>query len=370
MKFAVDGRGAILYRGTGIGTYTWQLIAHLQELEPALRVFWPGEEYRDFSLASPQALLLAEGGDGWREHFLPRVLRNEGIELYHVPQNGLGLPARKQCRQIVTIHDLIPYLFPETVGRGYLKEFLSEMPRVLEQSDRVIAVSECTKRDICRIFDYPAAQIDVIAEAPEPFYRPPVPDTSPLPRTAYGVTKPYIFYAGGFGQRKNVKALINAFALLCREQNLPQDLVIAGRRQKEHDESEALAAALGIGDRVIFPGYLPVADMAEFYGRADLFVYPSFYEGFGLPPLEAMACGCPVLAARSSSLPEVLGDAAAYCDPLDTVDIAAQMAHILSDGDLRAGLRTRGLQRAAAFSWREAARQTLQSYVRAVKEAL
>lgn len=365
MKIAVDGRGAILYRGTGIGTYTWQLLDHLSIIDKDIRVFWPGEEYRDFSLRDPHALLAVErSGDYWRQHFLPAVIAKEEIALYHVPQNGLGLPGgNKVCRYVVTIHDLIPYLYPETVGKGYLREFMGAMPEIMEKSDHIIAVSQWTKNDIARIFGYPDEQITVIHEAPEPIYR--VLDREVVGAflaEKYSIDDPYIFYAGGFGMRKNVKALLNAFHLLCRESDLRHKLVIAGRRHREFDQSDALIEALNLEGRVILPDYVPVEDMPYFYGGGALMVYPSFYEGFGLPPLEAMACGCPVLASLASSLPEVLGDAVIYCDPMDTVAIAEKIHHILTDAPLRSRLREKGLAKAARYSWQKTAEETYHLY--------
>ena len=126
---AIDGRGAIFYRGTGIGTYTWQLLTHLQANVPDLRIFLPGQEYADYTFSPTDAPAPA---DIWREEFLPKTLKNEKIGLYHVPQNGIGLPSSKCCKETVTIHDLIPYIYPETVGRGYLKEFLKEFSGFLQ----------------------------------------------------------------------------------------------------------------------------------------------------------------------------------------------------------------------------------------------
>lgn len=291
-------------------------------------------------------------------------MREESIDLYHVPQNGIGLPyGEKLGRYLVTMHDLIPYLYPETVGKGSLREFMGAMPEIMEKADGIIAVSQCTKDDICRIFDYPAEQITVIHEAPEPIYK--LLDDEKrqsLLAEKYGIDDPYIFYAGGFGMRKNVKALINAFYLLHKEGAIDRKLVLAGRRHREFDQTDALLDALNIDDQLIFTGYVPVEDMPYLYGGADLMVYPSFYEGFGLPPLEAMACGCPVLAAKTSSLPEVLGDSAIYCDPMNTVAIAEKIHDILDDAPLRSTLRVAGLKKAEEYSWQRTAAATYALY--------
>ena len=358
-SIAMDGRGAFLYRGTGIGTYTWQLLSHLTKEIPDLKIFLPGEEYHHFSFTGETAVSPFPHHDLWRQVFLPKALQKNHTELYHVPQNGIGLPSKKICKETVTIHDLIPYLFPETVGRGYLKEYLSEMPSVLERSDGIITVSQCSKEDILRLFHYPEEKISVIYEAPEPIYRPlPPGETKAFLEKNYGISDDYILYVGGFGIRKNIKALINAFYLLKKEDHLPLRLVLPGKRNRDFDAMDQLAEALGLKDEIIFPDYVPVEDLPWFYNGAMMMVYPSFYEGFGLPPLEAMACGTPVIAAKTSSLPEILGSAALWCNPFDTTDIAGQMHRLYVSPTLRSHLSQKGKEKAASYTWQKAAVET------------
>lgn len=360
-KIAIDGRGALLYRGTGIGTYTWQLISHLQKIDDTLRVFLPGEEYRGFSFDADDALVYAEqSGDLWRRDFLPAALKNEGIDLLHVPQNGLGLPETKCCPETVTIHDLIPYTFPETVGKGYLKEFLNEMPAVMERCDGIITVSEWSKKDITRIFAYPKEKIKVIYEAPEPIYRPcPEAETRELLAEKYNICGDYILYVGGFSIRKNVKALINAVSLLKKEDHFPYRLVLPGKRNRDFDQLDALIEALGLAGDVIFTDYVPVSELPYFYSAATVMVYPSLYEGFGLPPLEAMACGTAVLSSRATSLPEVLGDAALYFDPMNSMELAEQLHRLTSSKTLRKVMIKKGFAKAASYDWEQTARESL-----------
>lgn len=356
---AIDGRGAFFYRGTGIGTYTWQLLSHLPKEIPDLKIFLPGEEYQNFSFGKDTPSPFLSTKDLWRQHFLPEALKKEGAALYHVPQNGIGLPGKKRCKETVTIHDLIPYLFPETVGRGYLKEYLAEMPSILERSDGIITVSDCSKEDILRIFQYPEEKIQVIHEAPEPIYYPlPPEETKAFLEEHYGLHCDYILYVGGFGIRKNIKALINAFYLLKKETNLKLRLVLPGKRNRDFDALDQLAEALGLKDDIIFPDYVPVEDLPYFYNGAMMTVYPSFYEGFGLPPLESMACGTPVIAAKTSSLPEILGDAALWCNPFDATDIAARIHQLYDSPTLRRHLVQKGTKKAAAYSWQKAAEET------------
>ncbi|MBR5328644.1 MAG: glycosyltransferase family 4 protein [Firmicutes bacterium] len=355
-NIAIDGRGALLYRGTGIGTYTWQLLAHLSDEIKDLNIILPGMEYDGFCFSTAQ---WDEQKDILRDDFLPNYIKENHIDLYHVPQNGIGLPNKKICKETVTIHDLIPYLYPETVGRGYLRDFLREMPQIMERSDAVITVSECSARDICRIFHYPKAKIHVIHEAPEPIYRPMDKEkVATFLQQKYGICGNYILYVGGFGIRKNVKALINAFYLLRQEENIPLKLVLPGKRSRDFDALDQLTEALQIKDDVIFTDYVPVSDLPYFYNGALMMVYPSIYEGFGLPPLEAMACTTPVIAAKTSSLPEILGNNVLWFDPFDTVELAEQIRRLWVSETLRKRMAKMGKEKADSYSWQETAKQT------------
>lgn len=364
MKTGIDARGAVWYRGTGIGTYTYQLLRHLTMAGGDYRLFWPGEEYLCYREGSGTGFLpLETAADAWEQTYLPQQLQAEQIDLYHVPQNGIGLPAVKVCRQTATIHDLIPYLYPETVGKRYLQTFLSQMPAIMEQCDGIITVSECSKRDIVTLFGYPAERIAVIYEAAEPHYQPL--DQAYCQQqlaNVYGIRQPFLLYVGGFSPRKNVRALLVAYSQLPEALRRRYLLVCPGLLQG--DDYQKLASALRIQDRVVFPGFVPVAQLPLFYNGATLFCYPSFYEGFGLPLLEAMACGCPVLAADTSSLPEVGGDSVAYATPYQSLAWRDRIQELLEQPDLLAALRRKGLARAAAFSWQQAAAETRQAYER------
>ncbi|MCL5045934.1 MAG: glycosyltransferase, partial [Actinobacteria bacterium] len=177
MKIGIDARAAIWYRGTGIGTYTYQIIKNLSRIDKTnnYRLFWPGNASKDFLEASENFDfdVVGETKDKfWEEIHIPARLAGDRVDVYHVPQNGIGLPGKKTCPQVVTVHDLIPYIYPETVGRGYQRIFLQEMPRIVEQADRIITVSEHSRRDLKRYFNLPDWKIDVIYEAADDIYRP------------------------------------------------------------------------------------------------------------------------------------------------------------------------------------------------------
>jgi glycosyltransferase involved in cell wall biosynthesis len=367
MKIGLDARGAIWYRGTGIGTYTYQLIKNLYVLDKKneYRFFWPGDEYKNLDPTVDEIFNSIERSKDkfWEEVHIPMSVEQEKIDLFHVPQNGIGLPLKKGCLNVVTVHDLIPYIYPETVGKGYLKIFLNEMPRIMEQSDLVITVSEHSKRDIQRIFNLPEEKVVVTYEAPESVYRPiEKGEAKEFVKERFGIDRPYVLYIGGFSPRKNVKGLINAFYEI--QDQIPKDtaLVLVGKEARDFDETVMLVDALRLRDRVIFTGFAAVPELPLLYNAADLCVYPSFYEGFGLPPLEAMACGTPVITSNTSSIPEVTGDAAVLVNPHDMYDLADKIKQVLNSPELQEKMREDGLAQASNFTWEKCARETLGLY--------
>ncbi|AZR73786.1 hypothetical protein BBF96_10545 [Anoxybacter fermentans] len=366
MKIGIDGRAAKWYRGTGIGTYTYQLLKNLKLVDASNEYyfFWPGDDY-DFLQRGPLIKVeeISHKKDlFWEEVHIPIRLSEERIEIYHVPQNGIGLPRCKESKYVVTIHDLIPYTMPETVGKGYLRIFLNQVPRIMEEADLIITVSEYSKKDIIRYFNLTPDRIVVTHLAPEDFYRPLPSDQLKPFLKKYNLLPGYILYVGGFSHRKNIKAIIRAFALI--KDQLPENyrLVIAGSPGRSYEDLMKLIRQKGLEERVDLPGFIPVKEMVYLYNAAKLFVYPSYYEGFGLPPLEAMACGIPVITSNVTSIPEVVGDGAETVNPSDEVSLAELMYRVLSDREFWFDLHKRGMKRVAQFDWRKTAAQTLQAY--------
>lgn len=364
-KIGFDARGAFWYRGTGIGTYSYQLAANLSRLAAGqVEYVLPGSEYTDFDFADSVQCSLAEtSSDYFGDVFLPCWLEQNKIRLYHVPQNGIGLPCAAACRKVVTVHDLIPYVYPETVGRNYLKEFLRQMPQIMANTDGIIAVSEHTKQDIMRFFDYPEERIAVIYEAAEPIYAPTARSACQgVVQRLYGVEGDFLLYVGGFGARKNLSGLLAAFARALPQLKNPLKLVCPGRNSRDKSYLKELCRALDIEDRVSFPGFVPLNLLPSFYGAATALVYPSYYEGFGLPVLEAMACGCPVLAADNSSIPEIGGSAAVYFDAYDADSISKTIIRTVNDEELLNKMSYDGLRHSAEFCWQKNAEETLAFY--------
>lgn len=369
MKIGIDARAAQRYRGTGLGTYTHQLISHLARIDRLneYTLFCAGEtplatdlpEQARFGEARfPAALDRSE-----EDARIGRLLADGPYAVHHAPHNGLGLPPVKCCPLIVTVHDLIPYVFPQTCSPRYLSRFLERMPQIVEMADVVITVSRHTKEDLRSILQVPEEKLVVTYEAPEPVYQPMDKDLARgVVANKYGLTGPLILNVGGFSLRKNLSGLIAAFARVAGDLPERPSLVIAGKAEGNADRLKELAEKLGIADRVCFPGFVPFEDLPYLYNASACFVYPSFYEGFGLPPLEAMACGAPVITSGESSLPEVVGDAAVMVDPYNYDQLAEAIHQVLTDQNLRERLIRKGYARAGQFSWRKTAQQTLLVY--------
>jgi len=296
----------------------------------------------------------------WEQTVLPWRLRQLRIDVLHSPHHTTPL-APCGYRRVVTIHDLTFLLLPErypTTRRLYFQTMTRLSARV---ADAVIVPSEAVKGDVMRILGLPPERLFVIPEAAGPAFHPQDAVAIEAVRRRYGLEGPFLLSVGSLEPGKNRERLLQAFARL-RAGGLKHTLVVAGQRAWRYEGEEPLARRLGLADSVRFLGHVPQADLPALYSAADLFVFPSLYEGFGLPALEALACGTPVVASNVSALPEVVGDAALQVSPLDVEGLAGAMERLLCDDRLRGDLRERGLARAAQFSWEKAARQTVEVY--------
>jgi glycosyltransferase involved in cell wall biosynthesis len=368
MKVGIDGRAAKWYRGTGIGTYTYQLISCLNEIDKIneYMLFMPESSTCDISFnRNFQIRNITEGNKSnfWDEVNIPNILMDKDIELYHVPQNGVGLPLDKNCPFVITLHDVIPYKMPETVGETFLRIFNEEMPHIVSRCDGIITVSEFSKEDIAKTFNFPKEKIFVTHLAAENIYRPlNKKECSELIKSRYGIDGDYILYVGGFSPRKNIVGLIEAFSKLIANYKKDIKLVIAGKQGKSYSIYKKRTQDLGVEDSVIFPGFIEIEHLPHLYNASKLLVYPSFYEGFGLPPVEAMACGTPVITSNVTSIPEVLGDSAIFINPHDDDALCSSIYNVLSNTELSDQLTIKGLVRSSELSWNKTARNTLIAY--------
>ena len=366
-RICIDARPAITARGTGIGNYTYQLICFLSCLgaQHEYYLLWPDDGTSPLPLPPHfhYRSMTRKRRDEAVE--LPRWLEEQRIDLYHSPDNGLHAFPAASCRLVVTIHDLIPFVMPETVRRGYRRNFLEKVPEVALQADFIVTVSQTAKRDISTILVVPQDKIQVIYPAPEAIF---VPGDGQRAlgwlHAQYGITTSYILYTGGLNPRKNVRELIYAFAKASRYWDRERLLVIPGEFSGDTQDLLALCKGLAVDEKVKFPGFVPMEDLVVFYQGAELFVYPSLYEGFGLPPLEAMASGVPVITSPVPSVTEVASDAALVFNPEDTTALVAHLDRGLADMRLREIMQQRGRAAVAPLSWENTARQTLEVYNR------
>ncbi|MGE5581385.1 MAG: glycosyltransferase family 4 protein [Bacillota bacterium] len=366
MKIAIEARPVKWSYGTGIGNYTYCLIEKLNEIdtENEYTFLWPDEDPLPHIPYKKSYTYYTLPKDDEREEIeIPLWLAAEKVDLFHLPQNGFRTPKLSSGKLLVTIHDLIPYFLPEVVRPSFLKRFTREMPDIVERADHILTVSQLSKKDIGAIFGIPASKISVVYSAPAKNYRP-LPANEVQNRLAekYGLKTPYILYAGGLNPRKNVPELIYAYSKVHRDLPRLQKLVVLGGEGSHLSRLKYLVEALNLNGEIIFPGFVDSTDLPFFYNGADLFVYPSLYEGFGLPPIEAMACGTPVITSNVSSIPEIVGEAALQVNPNDTLELAENIFTVLENRALREALIQKGLQHSKLFTWEKSAAQILDIY--------
>jgi glycosyltransferase involved in cell wall biosynthesis len=295
---------------------------------------------------------------------LSAELRRRPVDLLHVQYTA---PPLAPCAVVPTIHDLAFEHLPETFKRRSWMQLRLTVRRTARLASHIITVSEFSRRDLIETYRIEPERITVTPEAAPNHFAPASVDEIERVRARYKIPGDYILAVGSIQPRKNLSRLLAAYAGLLSARpgaKLPP-LVLVGKRAWLYSETLRTVGELGLESKVIFTGYVPEADLPPLYTGALCFVYPSFFEGFGLPPLEAMKCGAPVIAGDRTSLPEVVGPAGLLVDPFDIQAIGDAIGRLVNDAALRQDLRERGLKQASRFDWRETARLTLKAYERA-----
>lgn len=289
----------------------------------------------------------------WGSILIPRAVRQEQLQLVHDPTGVCPLWGDTGgAKKIVTLHDVYPLSFPGTSTRIENWIYRFWLPRVLPRVNAVLTDSQTSKKDIVRYLSVPEKKIHVIPLGVSARYRPASSSQVEAMRQKYGLPCGYVLAIGSRNPRKNFSRLRDAYQQLVRAGET-RPLVVIGKGTRRMAGEDA---------SVIYTGYVPDEDLPALYSGADVFVFPSLYEGFGLPPLEAMACGAAVVCSNAASLAEVVGDAALPVDAANIDTLADGMARVLRDKNLGAGLRERGLKRAAQFTWERTAQATLHVY--------
>ena len=340
---------------TGIGRFLRLFIAYASRERPNYQFFLYGNQHTDPSLHSENVeirIVHERLTLWWDQVTLPSLARRDRAEIFLSPY--IKGPRRVNCPLITTIHDLMFLEFPEYGGPGQRQKNLlfTHIARwVGKRANLILTDSEYSRQDIRRLLGLDDQKILVLPIGVDDSYRPVTePEAHAATQRRYGIDSDYIFYLGNFKPHKNVGALLGAYARLDSATRASHQLVLGGRRDVRVEELLSQADALGIKDRVQFIGQVEERDMPVLYSGARLFVFPSKYEGFGLPPLEAMACGTAVVCSNRTSLPEVVGDAGVLIDPVDIEGMASAMSAVLNDDGARATLEQAGLRRAAGFA--------------------
>jgi len=371
MKIGIEA-SPVINQG-GLGSYTRSLVRGLASIDPQgdyTLFFNPTLPTAPLTGAERMRRVVVPTRNALARYFvtLPLAVARERIDVFHVQY---AAPPLCPARTVVTIHDLIHERHPEFYPHDMVVKYRAIVPLTVRNAAVVLTISEYSKRDIVRRYCVPPEKVVVAPRTASPAFVH-IHDQSRIAIVCerYGTGEHFILSVGNIERRKNLKALIAAYVRLRQANATSAKLVLVGSRGWLHDDVFAVARQSGYADQLVFTEVVPEDDLVALYNAADLFVYPSLFEGFGLPPLEAMTCGTPVVCSNTSSLPEVVGDAALTIDPLDTDGLAETMARVLRDAGLRARLSAKGLERASLFSREREAQITLDAYRRAVEPNL
>ncbi|OGB73593.1 hypothetical protein A3K24_01970 [candidate division Kazan bacterium RIFCSPHIGHO2_01_FULL_44_14] len=374
-RIGIDARLFGTAQAAGIGTYTEELVANLIRLdtEDKFTVFVLPEVAEFFPLyaANLEKRAVRFPHYTYSEQFLyPRALSRAGLDLIHYTNFNSPVWFRR-IKSVVTIHDLTLWFYPGRKQTSWFRRIIYRY--VIRQSclnaARIIAISQGTKRDLVKYLGINPDKIDVVYEAAPKRYQPVEdPKKVEMVKTKYNISRPFFLYVGQQRHHKNLARLVRAFALLRHRYDIDYQLVLVGKADPLASEIPALIKQLNLQDAVILTGYVADSDLPYFYSEAEAFIFPSLYEGFGLPPLEAMASGIPVLSSNTSVMPEVLGEAALYFDPTNIEDIAQAMYKLATTFRLQKELRDKGFRQAKKYSFARVAKETLAVYRRALTE--
>jgi glycosyltransferase involved in cell wall biosynthesis len=374
MRFAVDAR-RIRSQMSGLGMYSCNLINGLARvsgahhmivyiLKESIDYLNPPEPWETRVIVSwpPDNHLQ---GEYWKHVLCPKDLKRRSVDVFH--DTAFQLPVRKiNARSVVTIHDLTPFRMPETNSLKYNIYWRSMIKRAITSADRIVTHSLYIKEEIMERFNIDGERIEPVYLAPNPRFSPGQVDPDVLGRLE--LKNPYVLITANMEPRKNLVRYLQAFAELVQDSSIHHTLVVAGRFGWKCKPILRTIQRYNIGDHVKFTGYLPDDDLVHLIRGADLVAVPSLYEGFGLPVLEAMACGTPVVASRSSSLPELGRDCVGYFDPMSPASMAQKTFSVLTDQRLSNDMAARGIVRSGLFSWTKTAHETLEVYLRAYHE--
>ena len=363
-SYVIDARTATDHF-PGIGRYVVNLSRSLAQIAPDLSISLlhdPSAAATRLTLPSLARVACPISPFSIRQQWIvPGLLHRAQATLYHSPY--YLMPYCPGVPTVLTCYDFIPLVYPQYFSVTQHLIYRLAHILALQTASVVLAISQATKADLMCYFRVASERIVITPLAADAHFTPRPPTQIATLRQKYALPERYVLYLGSNKPHKNLVRLVEAWGTLDRRSQVADcRLVLAGHWDERYSQTRETVAQLGLQDSVIFVGLAAEDDLPALYSGATLFVFPSEYEGFGLPVLEAMACGAPVACSKTSSLPEVVGDAAILFDPTDTEAIAGSLRRALASPDLRADLRERGLEQAACFSWERVAQETLAVY--------
>jgi alpha-1,3-rhamnosyl/mannosyltransferase len=373
MRVGLDGYSLAEPR-TGVGHYTF-------ELARALALIAPADEFELVSPAPFDSAVVSELDQAhlpnlrttnpksnsirgrWWAVGLPAYIRGASFDLFHGTNFDLPLWGSRR-RRVVTIHDLSALLHPDTHRARLVRRSRRRLPLVTRIAEMIITPTESVRREVCDLLGVKASKVIAIHSAPRDSFQPlPLAQTAAV-RKRLGISDDFLLFVGTLEPRKNLLTLVKAYEQILRHTSLRPQLVIAGGEGWLMDELFAFIKQSSIDKHLRLTGYLPDEDLRALYSSCKVFIYPSVYEGFGLPPLEAMACGAPVIVGAATALRETVGDVACIAESPDAEALAKKITELLENEAQRAELSKAGKQHAAGFTWERTARQTLEVYRR------
>ena len=359
MKIAIDMQTTVREK-TGIGFYTAGLVSALQKTDHENKYIHLLPKQRDHDFRSVERFW-------WDQVNMPRLARASKADLLHQP--GFSAPLFYNKPVVVTVHDLIALVFGKEIPLGSQLYFGRWMPFSYKFADHIIADSHHTKRDILKYLKISPEKITVVHLAADQSFRQISPKETELVREKFGLSEPFILHLATINPRKNLEFLVRVFSKVRLQVDKPIKLVITGKKGWYYNKLFKLVEDLKLNDNVVFTGYVTDTEKVALYNAATIMAFPSLYEGFGLPPLEAMQCGTPVVSSNTSSLPEVVGDAGILISPTDEKGWAEALSNLLTNQKERESLSKKGLVQAAKFSWERTALETMAVYDRVLKES-
>ncbi len=374
MRIGLDGIPLSKLK-TGVGHYTFELARALAVLSPSDEFQWVSPLSYATSInrlcepdGPPNLQAVHTEASGLSRHWwtigLPSYIRRNPLALFH--GTNYDVPLLGTCRTVLTIHDLTSHFHPETRQTRSVRRARYRLPIMARRATMIITPTRAVRLEVCERLRVRPEKVVAVHHAPRPCFRPLPPDQTIQTRRRLEIDDDFLLFVGTIEPRKNLLTLIRAFEEVLKKTSLRPQLVIAGQEGWLTDELFDHVKTLDFGDRLRWTGYVSDEDLCSLYSSCRAFIYPSIYEGFGLPPLEAMACGAPVISSSIASISEVVGDAAQLVFPTDVDGLSRSIIHLWENADERRRLSETGKVRAAQFSWERTARLTRDVYAAAL----